>query len=81
MPAERVLEIAGKLAGFGCEEISFGDTTGMANPRQVREFFTAAQALEVFRHPGADKHQNAKQGSERSSSHAGTCRSYYWRTI
>jgi hydroxymethylglutaryl-CoA lyase len=43
VPVDRVLEIAGKLAAFGCEEISFGDTTGMANPRQVREFFDAAQ--------------------------------------
>ena len=39
---ERAFEIAGKLAGFGCEEISFGDTTGMANPRQVGEFFARA---------------------------------------
>jgi hydroxymethylglutaryl-CoA lyase len=41
VPPERVFEIAGKLAGFGCEEVAFGDTTGMANPRQVREFFAA----------------------------------------
>ena len=27
------------LAEAGCEEVSFGDTTGMANPRQVGEFF------------------------------------------
>ncbi len=40
---ERVFEIAERLAGFGCEEIAFGDTTGMANPRQVREFFAAAK--------------------------------------
>jgi hydroxymethylglutaryl-CoA lyase len=40
---ERVFEIAEKLAGFGCEEVAFGDTTGMANPRQVREFFAAAR--------------------------------------
>jgi hydroxymethylglutaryl-CoA lyase len=36
---ERVFEIAEQLIGFGCEEIAFGDTTGMANPRQVGEFF------------------------------------------
>jgi hydroxymethylglutaryl-CoA lyase len=40
---ERVFEIAEQLAGFGCEEIAFGDTTGMANPRQVGEFFTQAR--------------------------------------
>jgi hydroxymethylglutaryl-CoA lyase len=43
VPVERVLEIAGKLAGFGCEEIAFGDTTGMANPRQVAGFFPRAR--------------------------------------
>jgi hydroxymethylglutaryl-CoA lyase len=40
---ERVLEIAKNLADFGCEEVSFGDTTGMANPRQVGDFFEAAR--------------------------------------
>ena len=40
---ERVFEIARQLAGFGCEEVSFGDTTGMANPRQVGEFFERAR--------------------------------------
>ncbi|MEA2272011.1 MAG: hydroxymethylglutaryl-CoA lyase [Solirubrobacteraceae bacterium] len=40
---ERVFEIAGRLAAAGAEEVAFGDTTGMANPRQVREFFAAAR--------------------------------------
>jgi hydroxymethylglutaryl-CoA lyase len=43
MEPERVLEIAGRLRGAGAEEIGFGDTTGMANPRQVREFFALAR--------------------------------------
>jgi hydroxymethylglutaryl-CoA lyase len=42
VPAGRVLEIAGKLTRFGCAEVAFGDTTGMANPRQVGEFFASA---------------------------------------
>jgi len=42
VPAERVLEIAVALRDAGAAEIGFGDTTGMANPRQVREFFAAA---------------------------------------
>ena len=42
VPAERVLAIARRLADAGCEEIAFGDTTGMANPRQVEAFFAAA---------------------------------------
>jgi hydroxymethylglutaryl-CoA lyase len=43
VPLERVLGIAARLRDAGAEEIGFGDTTGMANPRQVREFFTAAR--------------------------------------
>jgi hydroxymethylglutaryl-CoA lyase len=39
---ERVLSVASSLTAAGCEEIGFGDTTGMANPLQVREFFAAA---------------------------------------
>jgi hydroxymethylglutaryl-CoA lyase len=40
---ERVFELAERLAAAGCEEVGFGDTTGMANPRQVREFYAAAR--------------------------------------
>jgi hydroxymethylglutaryl-CoA lyase len=36
---ERVLEIARRLRDAGAQEIGFGDTTGMANPRQVGELF------------------------------------------
>jgi hydroxymethylglutaryl-CoA lyase len=43
VPPERVFGIAERLAAAGCEEVAFGDTTGMANPRQVGEFFAAAQ--------------------------------------
>jgi hydroxymethylglutaryl-CoA lyase len=43
VPQERVFEIAARLASAGCEEVGFGDTTGMANPRQVGEFFVAAR--------------------------------------
>ena len=42
VPADRVMEIALRLRELGCEEVGFGDTTGMANPRQVRDFFTRA---------------------------------------
>ena len=43
VPPERVFEIAERLIAAGCEEVGFGDTTGMANPRQVGEFFAAAR--------------------------------------
>jgi hydroxymethylglutaryl-CoA lyase len=54
VPVERVLEIAERLAAVGCEEVAFGDTTGMANPRQVGEFFGEArgrlQGVELTAH-------------------------------
>lgn len=39
----RVFEIAARLRDAGASEIAFGDTTGMANPAQVREFFRRAE--------------------------------------
>jgi hydroxymethylglutaryl-CoA lyase len=42
---DRVLGIAQQLAEHGAQEIGFGDTTGMANPMQVREFFREAQRV------------------------------------
>ncbi len=43
VPPARVLAIAAALRDAGAVEIGFGDTTGMANPRQVGEFFAAAR--------------------------------------
>ncbi len=43
VPPERVLDIAAALRDAGAQEIGFGDTTGMANPRQVAELFTLAR--------------------------------------
>ena len=54
VPPDRVFAIAERLAAAGCEEVAFGDTTGMANPLQVREFFTTARdrlgAVELTAH-------------------------------
>ena len=44
VPEERVLGIGKRLVEAGCEEIAFGDTTGMANPTQVRRFFERAMS-------------------------------------
>ncbi len=44
VPPERVLGIAAQLRDAGAQEIGFGDTTGMANPRQVRGFFAMARS-------------------------------------
>jgi hydroxymethylglutaryl-CoA lyase len=41
--AERVLSLGARLAAAGAHEIGFGDTTGMANPVQVRSFFMRAR--------------------------------------
>jgi hydroxymethylglutaryl-CoA lyase len=38
----RVLDLADRLVAAGAQEIGFGDTTGMANPRQVSSFFADA---------------------------------------
>ncbi|MCL2418389.1 MAG: hydroxymethylglutaryl-CoA lyase [Conexibacteraceae bacterium] len=43
VPPERVLAIAQQLVAAGAREIGFGDTTGMANPLQVRTFFEGAR--------------------------------------
>ncbi len=43
VPPECVLSIARRLVEAGAEEVGFGDTTGMANPLQVRAFFAAAR--------------------------------------
>ncbi|MFL5832841.1 MAG: hydroxymethylglutaryl-CoA lyase [Solirubrobacterales bacterium] len=43
VPFERVFEIAKRLSVAGAVEIGFGDTTGMANPIQVGEFFRRAR--------------------------------------
>ncbi len=40
VPAERVLEIARELRGFGAGAIALGDTIGIGNPRQVFELVT-----------------------------------------
>jgi hydroxymethylglutaryl-CoA lyase len=44
VPVSRVLDVAAALADAGAAEVGFGDTTGMANPVQVRSFFEAARS-------------------------------------
>jgi hydroxymethylglutaryl-CoA lyase len=45
VPRERVWAIARRLIAAGAQEVGFGDTTGMANPAQVRGFFDEARAV------------------------------------
>jgi len=44
VPPARVFAIAQRLVDAGAQEVGFGDTTGMANPLQVRAFFEEARA-------------------------------------
>jgi hydroxymethylglutaryl-CoA lyase len=51
VPLQHVFEIGRRLRDAGAVEIGFGDTTGMANPLQVAEFFwKAAEEL-----PGVER--------------------------
>jgi hydroxymethylglutaryl-CoA lyase len=43
VPVERVWDVAESLVEAGAVEVGFGDTTGMANPVQVRSFFAQAR--------------------------------------
>jgi len=43
VPRERVFAIARRLCEAGAQEIGFADTTGMANPRAVADFFAQAR--------------------------------------
>jgi hydroxymethylglutaryl-CoA lyase len=54
VPRERVFAIAARLIAAGASEIAFGDTTGMANPVQVRQFFAAARAEFGPAHPAVE---------------------------
>ncbi|MES1193911.1 MAG: hydroxymethylglutaryl-CoA lyase [Solirubrobacterales bacterium] len=54
VPPERVFAIAERLIAAGAAEIGFGDTTGMANPVQVRSFFEAAREKFGPAHPDVE---------------------------
>ena len=44
VPPERVVEVAGWMIDEGIGSISFGDTTGMATPRRVRDVIEAVRS-------------------------------------
>ena len=50
VPMKQVLDVAEQFAAAGASEVGFGDTTGMANPAYVGEFFAAA----IERLPGVE---------------------------
>jgi hydroxymethylglutaryl-CoA lyase len=53
VPRERVVQIAMRLLGLGCYQVSLGDTTGLGNPTQV------ASTVEMVRGAGARGEQIA----------------------
>ncbi len=50
VPEERVLDFGAKYLALGFDSLTFADTTGMANPRQVERLMRAA----VARFPGVE---------------------------
>lgn len=63
VPPQRVLDIARTLRDSGAQEVGFGDTTGMANPIQVGEFFgLASKALGESTELTAHFHNTRGQG-------------------
>lgn len=47
VPIKSIVELTSKLAFMGVQEISFVDTPGMANPKQVKETIAALQDLKL----------------------------------
>jgi hydroxymethylglutaryl-CoA lyase len=45
VPADRVLQLAGQLMEAGCDEVGLSDTTGYANPAQVRDLVQRVRAV------------------------------------
>jgi hydroxymethylglutaryl-CoA lyase len=62
VPPERVFAIARRLRDAGAQEIAFGDTTGMANPVQVRSFFETVREEVDGVEPTAHFHNTRGQG-------------------
>jgi hydroxymethylglutaryl-CoA lyase len=44
VPADKVVELAGRLMAAGVDEVGLSDTTGYANPQQLRQLIRAVRA-------------------------------------
>jgi hydroxymethylglutaryl-CoA lyase len=62
VPEDFVIEVAGRLAEAGVDSIGLSDTTGYANPAQVRRLFRRLGALVGDRMGGAHLHNTRGQG-------------------
>src|SRR5215211_1765199 len=61
VPIERVLDLCGRLLDLGAEQITLGDTTGMAHPRLVQAVALAFR--ERFPHAGVRLHPHSARGA------------------
>jgi hydroxymethylglutaryl-CoA lyase len=61
VPIERVLELSGRLLDLGAEQITLGDTTGMAHPRLVQAIALAFR--ERFPRAGVRLHLHSARGA------------------
>ena len=59
----RVLDIARRAADLGCDEICLGDTTGMADPRQVYQLFSDLAAAVPEVPPAVHLHNTRGSGA------------------
>jgi len=54
VPPEKVIDMCKRLQWMGVDALSFGDTTGMANPRQVKQLLSRVMAefpgMEIITH-------------------------------
>jgi len=62
VPEDFVIAVAGRLAGAGVDSIGLSDTTGYANPAQVRRLFRRLKAEIGERMGGAHLHNTRGQG-------------------
>jgi hydroxymethylglutaryl-CoA lyase len=61
VPIDRVLELCGRLLDLGAEQITLGDTTGMAHPRLVQALALAFR--EQFPRAGVRLHPHSARGA------------------
>ena len=61
VPINRVLELGGRLLDLGAEQITLGDTTGMAHPRLVQAMAAAFRAQ--FPRAGVRLHLHSARGA------------------
>lgn len=61
VPIDRVLDLCGRLLDLGAEQITLGDTTGMAHPRLVQALVSAFRAR--FPRAGVRLHPHSARGA------------------